>query len=116
MSYTALIRAAYGTILLCAPGAVARTVSGEPAASETASLSLRVAGRILGLRQLVQALVLDGGGRARLIGGTAVDALHALSMADIIVCIGGEYRRPAAFEAALATALAAGGLKRARDA
>ena len=110
MRHVAVTRAAYGTLLLFVPGAVMRIASGEP--TDRAS---RVVARILGLRHLVQALVLERNGtRGRLLAGTAIDAVHALSMVGLAV-LSRDHRWSAALDAALATALAANGLREAPD-
>lgn len=111
MRYVALVRAAYGALLLLAPGAAVRLASGEPA--DPAST---LVGRVLGLRHLAQALVMDrAGNRDRLLVGAAIDAAHALSMLGLAAS-NREHRRVAALDAVLATGLAISGLREARDA
>ncbi len=111
MSYAVVARAAYGALLLLAPGAVIRMASGAPTARAS-----RVVARILGLRHLAQALILGRtGARNRLLVGVAIDTAHALSMIGLAV-LKRDYRRSAALDAVLATGLAANGLREAHDA
>jgi hypothetical protein len=111
MRYTAIARAAYGLFLLLTPGAAVRLASGESADRVSATV-----GRVLGLRHLAQALVIDlAGTRGWLLRGVAIDATHALSMVGI-AALNRSYRRSAAFDAALATGLTINGLRRARNA
>jgi hypothetical protein len=111
MRYVAVGRAAYGLSLLLAPGAVMRVASGR-----TMGQAPKVVGRILGARHLVQALVVERvGTRNRLLAGTAVDAAHALSMIWLATLDRG-CRRPATYDALIATGLAINGLREARNA
>lgn len=111
MRYTAIVRAAYGLFLLLAPRTGVRLASGESADRVSTVVS-----RVLGLRHLAQALVLDlAGTRDRLLTGAGIDATHALSMAGI-AALNRKYRRFAALDAALATGLTINGLRRARNA
>ncbi len=100
-----LIRAGYGAMLTAAPAAVARAYTGRaPRRSE-----VRLA-RVLGVRQLVQALVSAGrpGGCAFRLGAL-VDAGHALS-ALAAARLSPPLRRAALIDTALAAAFAAGGI------
>ncbi len=111
MRYAAVARSAYGVLLLLVPGAVIRTASGEPAGTAPAMV-----GRILGLRHLVQALAVDRKvTRDRLLAGAVIDAAHALSMVALAAA-SERHRQPAALDAAMAGALAANGLREARNA
>jgi hypothetical protein len=111
MRYAAVARAAYGVSLLLAPGAVIRIASGEPA--DRAST---VVGRVLGLRHLAQALIID---RAethdRLLIGAVIDAAHALSMVGL-AALSRDHRRPAVLDAALAGGWTINGIREARNA
>ncbi len=108
MRYAVVPRAAYGALLLLVPGMMMRMVSGEPVARVPSAVA-----RILGLRHLVQALLLERNKtRNRLLAGTAIDAAHALSMVGFAV-VHEDYRRPAALDAVLATGLAINGLREA---
>ncbi len=85
--------------------------SGEPADRVSA-----VVARVLGLRHLAQALIIDRAGtRNWLLLGAAIDATHALSMVGLAV-VSRERRRLAALDAALAGGLAANGIWEARNA
>lgn len=73
--------------------------------------------RILGLRHLAQALLLDlGGTRGRLLLGATVDATHALSMVGLAVLGSERHRHPAALDAALAVCMTFNNLRRAQNA
>lgn len=97
-----LIRTAYGTTALIAPGAVEHLLSGH-APDERA----RTVIRILGARHLLQAAVTARGSRGIHLLGCGVDLLHALTAAGLAVV--DERRRPAAAaNAAIALAFAAG--------
>ena len=107
MSYIAIARAVYGMFLLLAPSAVIQAVSGD----EPADRVPKMVGRVLGLRHLAQALVIDRSGtRGRLLAGAAIDATHALSMVGLAV-LNRDHRWSAALDAVLATGLAANGLR-----
>ncbi len=112
MRYAAVGRAAYGASLLLAPGAVIRIAAGSGSADRAST----TVGRVLGLRHLVQALIIDRTGiRSRLLAGTAIDAAHALSMVAL-AALNMKRRRLAALDAALAGGLAANGLREVRNA
>ncbi len=111
MRYIAITRAAYGALLLLAPGAVTRVASGGSSDRATALMW-----RVLGFRHLAQALILDRAGtRSRLLTGAATDATHALSMLGL-AALNEDRRWPAVLDAALATGLAVNGVWEARDA
>ncbi len=111
MRYAAVLRAAYGALLLLVPGVMMRVVSGEPAARVSSAVA-----RILGLRHLVQAHFLERHGtRNRLLAGVAIDAAHTLSMVGL-AALNRDHRRSAALDAVLVTGLAANGLQEVRDA
>lgn len=76
MSDPTTIRAAWGAVLLIAPGSVVRMLPEQPTGRR-----VRDVARLLGLRHLAQAAILR---RTRSPGwrraGVAVDAVHAISM------------------------------------
>jgi hypothetical protein len=95
------LRAAYGAVLLVAPGFALRCVGSSPARGAGA-----LAIRVLGARQLAQAaLAAETSGI-----GAAVDGVHALSMAALAACVPGA-RRAAGASAVVSTALAASALR-----
>jgi hypothetical protein len=109
--YAAVVRAGYGVLLLLAPGAVVRTVSGGTADRASAAV-----GRVLGSRHLAQTLTIERAGtRGWLLIGTVIDAAHALSMVGL-AALSRDHRRLAALDAALAAGLAINGLREARNA
>ena len=111
MRGTAVGRAAYGALLLLASGATIRIITGGPADRASA-----VAGRVLGLRHLAQALIIQRAGtRNRLLAGVAIDAAHAFSMVGL-AALDRNHRRLAALDAVLAGGLALNGLREARNA
>jgi hypothetical protein len=72
----AALRAGYGGVLLCAPGAVIGVCTGRPA-----SPAARTVVRVLGARHLAQAAVTAWSpGERVLLAGTGVDLAHAASM------------------------------------
>jgi hypothetical protein len=106
------VRAAYGALLLIAPGASIQTASGEPAGRPFIIITL-----ILGLRHLAQTLLLElGATRGQLLLGATVEATHVLSMAGLGVLGIGSNRRPAVLDATLAAGMTLNGLRRARNA
>jgi hypothetical protein len=111
MRYAAVARATYGVFLLVVPDKLIQGVSGE-----LTNQAPKVVRRILGARQLAQALTIERSGtRGWLLVGTAIDATHALSMVGLAL-LSRNYRRPAALDAALASGLAINGLREARNA
>jgi hypothetical protein len=99
MSRVALLRGAYGALLLAAPDTYAVAVQGHPL-----SHPARVAAKVLGVRHLLEALVLRNGSRSpRLAAG--VDALHAASMLGAAALRPAD-RRVALADAGMASALA----------
>ena len=95
------LRAAYGAVLLLAPGFALRCVGSGPARGAGA-----LAVHALGARQLAQAAVAAEASRA----GAAVDARHALTMAGLAAC-GPSARRAAGASAVVSTALAGHALR-----
>ena len=111
MKYAAATRTAYGVLLLLMPSVVIRVASGGPA-----DRTPLVVGRVLGLRHLIQALIIERRRTCkRLLVGTAIDAVHALSMVGIAV-LNKNHRQLAMLDAVLATGLAIDGLREARNA
>jgi hypothetical protein len=71
-----LTRAAYGAVLLCAPGVVISQCTGQPASTRA-----RAVVRVLGSRHLVQAAVTARAPSALVLrAGAQVDFAHAASM------------------------------------
>lgn len=71
-----LLRAGYGAVLLCAPGAVIGVCTGQPA-----SQLARTVTRVLGARHLSQAVLTATAPNATVLAvGAAVDLAHAASM------------------------------------
>ncbi len=91
-------RAAYGVILLAAPG---RLLAG---AGATASRRQRQVARLLGARHIVQAAAMARAGRPMLAVGAVADGLHAASMAAVAVA-DARARRAALADAAVASLL-----------
>lgn len=111
MRYSTLVRAAWGLSLLLASGTVIQGIAREPADRAT-----RVAGRILGVRHLVQALAVERAGtRGWLLVSASIDATHALSMVGLAT-LSRRHRRPAALDAVVATGWTISGLREARNA
>lgn len=95
--------AVIGTVTLIRPHAVASFVSGAHRPNDTIV-------RVLGTRQLVQAIVLSIRPRPLVIAGAiTVDVLHAVSMVGLTV-LEPAYRRSALASAATAAASAAAGI------
>ena len=95
-------RAGWGLGCLAAPAAVGRALGLRPG-DRRAQLVLR----LLGARDLGQAVLAGAGAPPPLLRlGTAVDALHALSM-YALAAVSRDYRRPALTAAAIATTWAA---------
>ena len=90
-------RAAYGVALLAAPGGALRLCG-----VRRASAAGRAVVRLLGARELIQALLLHPGSRA----GVAIDTAHGLSMLGL-AAVDRDVRRPAMVSAAAAAALIA---------
>ncbi len=71
-----LTRAAYGAVLVCAPGTVIGLCTGQPASTRT-----RAVVRVLGSRHLIQAAVTARAPSALVLrAGAQVDLAHAASM------------------------------------
>ena len=71
-----LVRAAYGVVLLCAPGAAIRLCTGQPAGSRARAVT-----RLLGARHLVQAALTAGMPNAVMLAvGAQIDVAHSASM------------------------------------
>jgi hypothetical protein len=109
MTRFCIVRLAWGLILLVAPGRVL-AVAG-PFRDQR---RVRGVARLLGLRHIAQAAYTARRGDARAAEvGAAVDALHGLSMAGLALR-SGAVRRPAALNAAGASAWTLAGLREAR--
>jgi hypothetical protein len=99
-----LVRAAYGTALVLAPGPTIRLATGRVPGSRTC----RVA-RVLGTRHLAQAALTAVAPRpAVFAAGGQVDAVHAASML-LLAAAGGSGRRAALTDALAEAAFAAAG-------
>jgi hypothetical protein len=110
-----LLRGAYGLALCAAPGTLIRLAGGPPATPRD-----RAVARVLGVRQLAQAVVSAAalspggapGGRAVVLTlGAEVDALHAASMLALALA-DPPRRRAGLAEAVIALAFAADALAR----
>ena len=95
------LRAAYGMVLLVAPGFALRCVGSRRARGAGV-----VAIRVLGARHLAQAAFAAEASRV----GAAIDGMHAVSMAGLAACVPGA-RRAAGASAVVSTALAASALR-----
>ncbi len=104
------VRAAYGIVLLCAPGRALELVTGVPPSPRARRIV-----RVLGARHVVQAAMTANAGSAGLTLGAMVDGAHASSM---LLLAGADRRmRPAGLSDATAALLfAAAGLGGARQA
>jgi hypothetical protein len=72
----ALLRAGYGAVLLCAPGAVIGLCTGQPASKLDRAVT-----RVLGARQLGQAALTARSPTSMVLGiGALIDLAHATSM------------------------------------
>jgi hypothetical protein len=110
-----LLRGAYGLALCAAPGAVLGLAGGPPAGRRG-----RIVARVLGVRQLAQAVVSEAAlapctgvesRTALLVLGAAVDALHAASMLGLAV-FDAPRRRAGLADGVIALAFAADALAR----
>lgn len=111
MKRIAIARTLYGATLLLVPNLAIGAVSGRPASKASITVA-----RILGARHLAQALTLErSASRLWLLVGAGVDGLHSLSMVALAALSDG-YRRPAAYDAALAGLLALGGVREVQNA
>jgi hypothetical protein len=107
----AVVRAAWGALLVCCPGPLLRAAAGHPGSG-----SDRMVLRLLGTRHLLQAAVTTARpSRTVLDAGGVIDLLHAASQVAL-ACSGPRWRRAAALDAAGAAAFAAAGLRAARPA
>jgi len=108
----ALVRAAYGAVLLGAPGAAIRLCTGRPASSRA-----RATARVLGARHLTQAaLTAAAPGAVALATGAVADLAHCVSM--LAIALADQRLRPAALADGTVAALfaAAGAAGASRDA
>jgi hypothetical protein len=97
-----VVRGVQGTILLVAPDAVLRRVAGG-----RADAPVRRVTRVLGARNLAEALVLRSHGTRRwLLAASTVDAVHATSM--VALALADPRRRRVALASALVASLMAG--------
>jgi hypothetical protein len=104
------IRAAYGAVLLCAPGAVLRLCTGQPASRRALAVT-----RVLGARHLAQAAVSAWAPRpAVLAAGVDVDLCHAASMLALAAADRAVWRAGLADAAAAAALAVAGSAQRSR--
>lgn len=109
MRAVALVRAAYGALLLVSPAGLIERIAGEN------SRAFTVARCLLGARHLGQALVLDRkGGRLRRTTGTAVDLLHLASLLPIVAA-SRTHRRAATLSSCVAAAFALRSVSSLRD-
>lgn len=95
------VRALVGLCQLLRPQPLYRAVTGAPPSRDAV-----VVMRVLGARHLVQALLLARAGRTWHRCGALVDLAHAATMVAV-ACGGPRWRKPAGFDAVLATAFAA---------
>jgi hypothetical protein len=105
----ALVRAVYGAVLFCAPGAVLKRATGHRSDRRS-----RVTARVLGVRHVTQAAAIaaNPGPDALRIGG-CVDAMHSASMFGLAVCDRSR-RRAGLIDATVAATFAGVGLLLAR--
>ena len=104
-----MLRAAWGTVLLSQPGRVLALcdTAGVPGPAVFAA-------RLLGARQLTQAIITALAPTPRVIRlGAAVDTLHACTGIGLAVLVP-RWRRPALADAAVAAGFAVGGQLRVR--
>ena len=94
MNPVALVRAAYGTVLLLAPARVLQLYGGPPDDSEAKAVA-----RVLGARHILQAIMTKGGKFSRL--GAVVDGVHAATM-FALAAASAEYGRPALIDGSVA--------------
>lgn len=100
------VRIVYGAVLLARPEALLL-----PVARGSVDARARAFARVLGVRQLAEAVLLGERPRAGWrLAGACVDALHALTMAAVAALDPGR-RRPAAANAAVAGLLAIEGAR-----
>ena len=103
-----VVRAAWGAVLLAAPRMVMALISQRPAGRCS-----RLVARLLGARDLVQAVVLARDqSRPTVAAGIAVDALHSSTMLWLAIRRP-EHRRGALFSALIAACFAISGAQRA---
>jgi hypothetical protein len=103
-----VVRAAYGTALLCAPGRVARLAGGPPP-----DRRVRMTARVLGTRHLAQSCFTARYPFAgAMLLGAGTDITHAASM--LAFAAAPRRRREALADAAAATGFAVAGLVIAR--
>jgi NO-binding membrane sensor protein with MHYT domain len=105
----ALVRAVYGVVLLCAPGALLQRVTGRQADRRS-----RVTARVLGVRHVTQAAATAANpGPDALRIGSSVDAMHSASMLGLAMCDQSR-RRVGLVDAAVAATFSGVGLLFAR--
>ena len=98
-----LVRGAYGTALVLAPGRTIRLATGRAASRRT-----RRVAQLLGARHLAQTMLTAVAPRpAVFAAGGQVDAVHAASM--LLAAVGGSGRRAALTDALTEAAFAAAG-------
>jgi hypothetical protein len=102
--WASLVRAGYGAALICSPGTLIQLCThGRPSRRACA------VGRVLGARQVAQALIAAAFPTRRLIAaGVTVDLAHAVSMLAL-AARDGELRPALLTESAIAGAFAADG-------
>jgi hypothetical protein len=103
--WLSIVRAGYGVVLLAVPGPLLTRVTGGPV-----SARVRAVARVLGARQVAQAMICGIAPSSRLTeAGAAVDGLHAASM---LALAGAEprLRRALLAESVIATALGSAGV------
>ena len=103
-----VVRVAWGAVLLAAPRMVMALIGQRPAGVRS-----RLVARLLGARDLVQAVVLARHQSRPTVAGIAVDALHSSTMLGLAIRRP-EYRRGALFSALIAACFAISGAQRAR--
>lgn len=102
------VRAVWGIILLAAPGRLLRRVSTRPP-----SVAGRMVAGVLGVRDLVQAVVLARRpSRLMIAAGAAVDSLHSATML-LLAIRRPEHRAPALSSALIAAVFGFMGARRA---
>src|SRR3954465_11082604 len=105
-----IARSAWGLVLAVLPGVVLR-----PPGARRNDSRVRIATRLLGARELVEAALLRRRRRGWVALGAAVDATHALSMI-VLAVLDRRHRRIALASAAVASILAAEGVAAAASA
>ena len=102
--WASLVRAAYGAALICSPGTLIQLCTHARPGRQACAV-----GRVLGARQLAQALISGATPTRRLIAaGVTVDLAHSASMLAL-AAKDGELRPALLAESAIAGAFAAAG-------